>query len=89
MLEDGKELKAWAAHGTYRPPTGAVGAGTFDPNVGAFSIAYTHDGRLVTTGRDKFTRVWDPMGTAIKQLEPAFKEMALQASFDHEGGLVF
>ena len=88
MLEDGKELKSWAAHGTYRPPSGAVGAGTFDPKVGAFSVRFTHDGRIVTTGRDKVVRVWDPTGNAVKALEPAFADMALRAAFDFEGGRV-
>ncbi|HTK76084.1 MAG TPA: hypothetical protein VL371_12545, partial [Gemmataceae bacterium] len=84
-LDEGKEIKSWAAHGNYRPPTGAVGAGTFDPAVGTLSIAFTHDGRIVTCGRDKRVRTWDPNGGGGKQLEPAFDDVALHATFDDDG----
>ncbi len=84
-MEEGKEVKSWAAHGNYRPPSGAVGAGTFDPNVGALSIAFTHDGRIVTCGRDKAVRLWDSGGGQGKALQPAFADLALHAAFDDEG----
>ena len=52
---------------------------------GVRSVHFTHDGRLVTAGRDRLLRVWKPDGGGIRQLDPAFDDIALLAAFDHEG----
>ncbi len=87
-MQEGTEVKSWAAHGNYRPPTGAVGAGTFDPAVGALSIGFAHDGRIVSCGRDHAVKIWGPDGSAVRTLEAPFNDIALHVTFDHEGGRV-
>ena len=52
---------------------------------GVASVHFTHDGRLVTCGRDKMLRLWKPDGNGIRQLDPAFDDIALHAAFDHDG----
>ncbi|MBV8880313.1 MAG: hypothetical protein JO332_10135 [Planctomycetaceae bacterium] len=50
----------------------------------AASVKYAQDGRLVTTGRDMLTRVWDGNGTKVRDFE-AFSDLALRAVFTHDG----
>lgn len=52
---------------------------------GVRSVHFTHDGRLATSGRDRLVRLWKPDGAGIRQLDPAFDDIALQAAFDHDG----
>lgn len=51
---------------------------------GVLSLAFTHDGRLVSCGRDRVVKLWKPDGSQIRQLD-AFSDIALQATFDHDG----
>jgi hypothetical protein len=54
---------------------------------GAASVRYHHDGRLVSTGRDRVTKLWDGNGTLQKQL-PATTDIALRAGWTHDGSKV-
>lgn len=47
---------------------------------GAQSVRFAKDGRLVTTGRDRLVRIWDPNGGKLRDLE-AFGDVALEAVF--------
>jgi hypothetical protein len=50
---------------------------------GAESVKFAKDGRLVSTGRDRVTKVWDQNGAAQKQLDP-FPDLATRAVFNHD-----
>ena len=52
---------------------------------GVQSVHFTHDGRIATCGRDRLVRLWKPDGGGIRQLDPAFDDIALHAAFDHDG----
>lgn len=54
---------------------------------GVASVRFGKDGRLVTTGRDRITRVWDPAGAKQRDLEP-FNDLALEAVFTHDSTAV-
>ncbi len=54
---------------------------------GAQSVRYARDGRLVTCGRDRLTRLWDGNGGAQRNFE-ALPDVALRAAFSHDGGRV-
>ncbi|SIN96908.1 WD-40 repeat-containing protein [Singulisphaera sp. GP187] len=54
---------------------------------GVASVRFGKDGRLVTTGRDRMTRVWDPAGAKQRDLE-AFNDLALEAVFTHDSTAV-
>jgi len=54
---------------------------------GVMCASYTHDGRIVTAGRDKTAKAWKGDGNLLKQF-PAFAEFALEATFTHDGGRV-
>ena len=51
---------------------------------GAMCVDYTHDGRIVTAGRDKTAKAWNGDGQLQKQF-PGFPEIALKATFSHDG----
>jgi hypothetical protein len=55
---------------------------------GTQSVRFTHDGRLVTAGRDKRAKAWAGDGKALRSFEP-FADLALQATFSHDGKRVF
>ncbi len=55
---------------------------------GVMSVAYTHDSRLVSCGRDRVTKIWNPNGDMIKQLDP-FNDVALRVSFSHDGKHIY
>jgi len=55
---------------------------------GVSSVRFGKDGRFVTTGRDRLTRVWDPSGAKQRDLE-AFPEIALEATFTHDSAQIF
>ncbi len=54
---------------------------------GTLSVRYTHDGRIVSAGRDKTVKIWDGAGAAQRTLE-AFGDIALEATFTHDGARV-
>lgn len=45
---------------------------------GALDVNFAKDGRLVSTGRDRVTKLWDQEGSALQQFE-AFGDLGLQA----------
>lgn len=78
--EDGT-VRLWEMNGGKQIKSwGAHGGGTL-------SVRYTHDGRLVTAGRDKTVKTWDGAGAAQRTFE-AFGDIALEATFTHDGGRV-
>jgi hypothetical protein len=54
---------------------------------GALALRYGRDGRIVSAGRDRLTRLWDGNGAAQRAFE-AFPDVALKATFSHDGGRV-
>ena len=50
---------------------------------GAASIEFTRDGRLLTCGRDRVTKLWDQNGAQQRAFE-AFTDLALRVSFCDE-----
>lgn len=54
---------------------------------GVASVRFGKDGRIVTTGRDRIARVWDPAGSKQRDLE-AFNDLALEAVFTHDASAV-
>ncbi len=50
---------------------------------GASSVEFTRDGRLVSTGRDKTTKLWDQNGGQQRAFEP-FADVALNVSYCDE-----
>jgi len=51
---------------------------------GVTSVDFTHDGRLVTCGRDRTVKVWDAAGGQLKSLGPT-KDLPLEVTFTHDG----
>src|SRR6266542_2315413 len=54
---------------------------------GTLAVRYARDGRLVSAGRDKTTKVWDGNGGQQRVFE-AFPDLALRATFTHDGARV-
>jgi len=78
--EDGT-VKLWEMeNGTTIKSWGAHGGGVA-------SVRMAKDGRLVTTGRDRVTRLWDANGGKIRDFE-AFSDLALEAIFTHDANEV-
>ena len=50
---------------------------------GVASVRFAQDGRLVTTGRDRMTRLWDQNGGKQREFEP-FGDLALEAVTSHD-----
>ena len=50
---------------------------------GVASVRFTQDGRLVTSGRDRLTRLWDQNGGKQRDFE-AFGDLALEAVASHD-----
>lgn len=55
---------------------------------GAQAVKFSHDNRLVSTGRDRVTKVWDQNGTAQKSFQ-AHADVALRTAFSHDGQKVY
>ena len=56
-------------------------------NVGALSLEYAKDGRLITSGRDRDAKMWDGEGKALRSFEP-FADLVTAATFNHDGSRV-
>ena len=54
---------------------------------GGESVRFAKDGRLVTTGRDRFARLWDQNGGKQRDFE-AFGDLALEAVFSFDDARV-
>jgi hypothetical protein len=54
---------------------------------GALSVRYSRDGRLVSTGRDRVTKVWDGNGGPQRSLE-ALSDIGMRSIFSHDGARV-
>ena len=48
------------------------------------AVKYGHDGRLVSCGRDRVTKLWDQNGAQQRAFEP-FPHVALRAAVSHDG----
>ena len=55
---------------------------------GVLWISYTHDGRLITCGRDNQIIAWDGSGSKLKTMQYS-GELPLRATFSHDGERVF
>jgi WD40 repeat protein len=55
---------------------------------GAQSVKFGHDNRLVSTGRDRVSKIWDQNGANQKAF-PAHQDVALRAAFNHDGQKVY
>ena len=55
---------------------------------GVASVRFIKDGRLLTTGRDRFARLWDQNGGKQREFEP-FGDLALEAVISHDESRVF
>jgi hypothetical protein len=55
---------------------------------GTAAVKFGHDNRLVSTGRDQVTKIWDMNGKNEKSF-PAAKDLTLQTAFSHDGGKVY
>lgn len=54
---------------------------------GVQSVKFARDGRLVSTGRDRVTKVWDQNGAQQRAFE-AFPDLGLRTTFSHDGSRV-
>jgi hypothetical protein len=54
---------------------------------GAAAVEFAQDGKFVSTGRDRVTRLWDPAGAAIRELA-AFNDIAMEVAITHDAGRV-
>ncbi len=78
--EDGT-VRLWAMqNGNQIKSWGAHGGG-------AQSVRFAKDGRLVSTGRDRVTKLWDQNGAAKLQFE-AFGDIGLQAAFTFDDSAI-
>jgi WD40 repeat protein len=78
--EDGS-VRLWEMeNGAQIKTWGAHGGGTA-------SVRFAKDGRLVTTGRDRLTRMWDQNGGKQRDFE-AFNDLALHAVFSFDDAAV-
>ncbi|MFP6887278.1 MAG: hypothetical protein VB997_06925, partial [Opitutales bacterium] len=54
---------------------------------GTLSIDFDKKGNLVTAGRDKTVKLWNPSGGAIRTIS-GFPEMVMEARYSHDGSRV-
>jgi WD40 repeat protein len=54
---------------------------------GVASLEFAKDGRLVSVGRDKLTKVWDANGAVARELA-AFGDIATEVAFTHDAARV-
>jgi hypothetical protein len=70
-MENGNQIRAWAAQG----------------GTGVLAVRYARDGRIVSTGRDRLTRLWDGNGGAQRTFEP-LSDVGMRSTFSHDGARV-
>ena len=78
--EDGT-IKLWEMDGGKEIKNWAAHGG------GAVSVEFARDGKLVSVGRDRLTKIWDGNGAAIREL-PAFNDIATEVAFTHDAARV-
>jgi WD40 repeat protein len=78
--EDGTN-KLWEMEGGKEIKSWASHAG------GASSIEFAKDGKLVSVGRDKLTKVWDANGALVREFAP-FGDIATEVAFTHDAARV-
>ncbi len=54
---------------------------------GVTSIEMARDGKIVSTGRDRLTKLWDANGAAIREF-PAFGDIATEVAITHDSARV-
>ncbi|MDZ4783322.1 MAG: c-type cytochrome domain-containing protein [Planctomycetia bacterium] len=54
---------------------------------GAACVSFSHDGRLVSAGRDRVVKIWDANGAQLRAFD-AFHDLALQCVFTHDDAQV-
>lgn len=54
---------------------------------GVLGLEFTHDGRMVSCGRDRLAKAWKPDGSQLRAFE-SFPDIAMAVTFDHDGGQV-
>lgn len=55
---------------------------------GTQAVKFAHDNRIVSTGRDRVTKVWDANGANPKAF-PAHADVALRVAFGHDGSKIY
>jgi hypothetical protein len=70
-MEDGRLLKSWNAHG----------------EGGVTWLECGRDARIVSSGRDRLVKLWNPDGAAVRSFEP-MKELVTRTVFTHDGSRV-
>jgi chromosome segregation ATPase len=50
-------------------------------------VSFASDGRIVSCGRDRVVKTWNPDGSPLRGFEP-FTDIALKAVFDHDGSRI-
>ena len=78
--EDGA-IKLWEMDGGKEIKNWAAHGG------GVSSIEFARDGKLVSVGRDRLTKIWDGNGAAIRELV-AFGDIATEVAITHDGARV-
>ncbi len=78
--EDGT-IKLWEMEGGKQIKSWGAHGG------GASSVDFARDGRLVSVGRDRKTKLWDAGGAAAGEL-PAFGDIAMEVAFTHDAARV-
>jgi len=54
---------------------------------GATALEFAQDGKIVSTGRDKLTKLWDGNGQVIREF-PALGDLAMEVAITHDSGRV-
>ncbi len=54
---------------------------------GVTAVEFAPDGKLVSTGRDRKTKLWDGNGAAIREF-PAFNDIAMEVAVTHDSARV-
>jgi hypothetical protein len=78
--EDGT-IKLWEMDGGKEIKSWAAHGG------GVASVEFSKDGKLVSAGRDRTTKIWDGNGAAIREL-PALGDIATEVAFTHDAARV-